>query len=380
MNETEYNKDTPPAWARLFVPQNAPTYRLKEAIVGWVMAGPAIILMLMFMIIPFIMAFVFSFTNQRLISPNPTEWVGTRNYELLLTLRFFTLDPIIDEATNEPVRDDDGNLTYPRLREFTRNNPDYPELNRLQEWMSWQWGDSRLILLSSDVVFMKALTNTIIFVFFVAPIQGGLALVLALLVNQKLRGVNVFRTIYFMPVVTSMVVVAFLWRFIYDGQNGLLNSVLGFVSLGTIEPIDWLGETSTALGAILAMSVWQGVGFHMVIWLAGLQSIPGSLYEAASIDGASGRQQFRFVTWPGLQNTFVFVLVIITMQAFGLFQQIQVMTRGGPVDSTQSIVFQTVIRGYEQQNIAGGSAISVILFTLVLLITLVQRYLTREKK
>ena len=128
------------------------------------------------------------------------------------------------------------------------------------------------------------------------------------------------------------------------------------------------------------MSIWQGVGFHMVIWLAGLQTIPGELYEAARIEGATRWQMFRYVTWPGLRNTAILVMVIITMQAFTLYPQIQVMTRGGPVDSTQSLVFQMVVRGYEKQDISGGSAISVFLFLFVLSISLLQRYLTREKK
>jgi multiple sugar transport system permease protein len=176
-----------------------------------------------------------------------------------------------------------------------------------------------------------------------------------------------------------LIVVSFLWRFIYDGENGMLNTVLSALTLGAFQPHDWLGDPSTALASILVMSVWQGVGFHMVIWLAGLQNIPSSLYEAASIDGANRVQQFRFITWPGLRSTAIFVLVIITMQAFSLYPQIQAMTRGGPVDATQSIVFQTVIRGYEKQDIAGGSTISVVLFFIVLTITLVQRFLTREQ-
>ena len=145
------------------------------------------------------------------------------------------------------------------------------------------------------------------------------------------------------------------------------------------QPVDWLGNPATALWAILAMSVWQGVGFHMVIWLSGLQTIPASLYEAAEIDGANRWQKFRFVTWPGLRNTAVLILVVITMQAFSLFTQIDVTTRGGPLDSTQSLVFQAVQRGYEKQDIAGGSAISVLLFLFVLTISLTQRYLTRER-
>ncbi len=369
-----------PWWSRLLVPANAPAYQRKEALIGWAMAAPALILIVTFLILPFFLAFGFAFTNQRLVSPNPTEWVGWSNFENLLTIRALTLNPIIDEETGEAVRDEEGKLVYPRLREYTRNNPEYPELDGTREWFSLSFGGhARTFVLAKDVVFMKALFNTTRFVVVVAPLQAGLALVLAILINQKLRGINIFRTIYFMPVVTSLIVVSFLWRFIYDGQNGMLNSVLHGLTFGAFEPRDWLGEPSTALWSILAMSVWQGVGFHMVIWLAGLQNIPGSLYEASSIDGAGRWQQFRYVTWPGLRNTAVFILIIITMQAFGLYAQIQAMTRGGPLDSTQSIVYQTVIRGYEQQNIAGGSALSVVLFMIVLSITLIQRYLTRER-
>jgi multiple sugar transport system permease protein len=344
------------------------------------MALPAVILIFLFLVVPFFMAFAMSFTNQRLISPNPTDFVGTRNFSGLLNVRSFTLDPIVDEASGEPVLDEDGNLTYPRLRDFTRGNEDYPELDGLRELLSWQAGDARVFILASDVIFIRALVNTLLFVLIVAPLQGGLALLLAVIINQPLRGINIFRTIYFMPVVVSMVVVAMLWRFIYDGQNGLLNTILSALSLGSFQPVDWLGNPGTALPAIIAMSVWQGVGFHMVIWLAGLQNIPGSRYEAASIDGANRWQLFRFITWPGLRNTAVFVLVVITIQAFGLFTQVQVMTRGGPLDATQSLVFQAYQRGYEKQDIAGGSTISVIFFLMVLMVSLVQRFLTREKQ
>jgi multiple sugar transport system permease protein len=288
------------------------------------------------------------------------------------------LGPELNEA-GQIQRDENGEIVYPSLRSYTRNNPEYPHLDGLREWTSWQRGNNRTYLLASDVVFMKALFNTLIFVIVVAPLQGGLALLLALLINQPLRGINVFRTIYFMPVVISMVVIAFLWRFIYDGNNGLLNTILGAVTFGAFKPVDWLGNPGTALGALIGMSVWQGVGFHMVVWLSGLQTIPSVLYEAASTEGANTFQKFRFITWPGLRNTAILILIVITIQAFGLFTQVNVMTRGGPLDATQSIVFQAYERGFEKQDIAGGSAISVILFLMVLTISIVQRYLTREK-
>ncbi|MEO5806504.1 sugar ABC transporter permease [Devosia sp.] len=347
---------------------------------GWLMALPAFLLLVTFLIVPFVLAFALSFTNQRLVSPNPTEFVGTRNFESLLGVGILTLQPDLDSTSKQVLRDATGAASYPAVRGFTRNNPDYPQYDGMREMTSLQFGDTRVVVLARDLLFLKAVGNTLLFVIFVAPLQGGLALLLALLINQKLRGINVFRAIYFMPVVVSIVVVALLWRFIYDGQNGLLNSMLGAITFGGFKPVDWLGNPATALGAIMAMSIWQAVGFHMVIWLSGLQTIPVSLYEAADIEGATGWQKFRYVTWPGLRNTAVLILIVITMQAFALFSQVNVMTRGGPLDSTQTMVLQAVSRGYEKQDIAGGSSISVVLFLMVLSISLLQRYLTREKK
>jgi len=345
---------------------------------GWAFALPGFALITMFIILPFFFAFGFSLTNQRLISPNPTEFVGLENYRDLLGLSVISLEPERDES-GIVLRDEDGAIEYPRVRTITRN-PDFPQYDGMREWFRVQWGETAHVVVASDVVFMKALVNTLTFALFIVPLQGGGALVLALLINQRLRGINIFRTIYFMPVVISIVVISLLWRFIYDGDDGLLNNILAAVTFGAFEPIDWLGRTDTALGSIIVMSAWQAVGFHMVIWLAGLQTISPTLYEAAAIEGAGKWQTFRYVTWPGLRNTAVLVLIVITMQSFALFAQIDVMTNGGPLDSTQSLVFQTVERGYGKQDISGGSTISVILFFIVLVISLIQRYLTRERK
>ncbi|WP_299879541.1 carbohydrate ABC transporter permease [uncultured Cocleimonas sp.] len=347
--------------------------------VGWLMALPASGLIFLFLIVPFLLAFWFSFTNQRLISPNPTEFVGWSNFSSLIGVGTLTVEPEKD-AEGKTVIKPNGDIQYPRMRKFTRNNPDYEHLKGMREWFSFPLSnDRKWVVLARDKLFMKALVNTILFVLIVAPLQGAFALLLALMINQKLPGINIFRTIYFMPVVISIVVVSILWRFIYDGENGLLNAMLSFFSFGLFEPVDWLGNSSTALGSIMVMSIWQGVGFHMIIWLSGLQTISGSLYEAAALEGATRWQTFRYVTWPGLKNTAVLIMVVITMQAFALFAQVDVMTRGGPVDSTQTLVFQSVQRGYEKQDIAGGSAIAVVLFLIVLSISLIQRFLTRDR-
>jgi len=345
---------------------------------GWAFALPGFGLIALFIVIPFFFAFYLSLTNQRLISPNPTEFVGLKNYDNLLSIGVLTIEPERDDS-GAIVRDDNGVPEYPLVRGFTRNNPDYPQFDGMREWFRWQSGDTAKVVVASDVVFWKSLWNTVKFVIVVAPVQAGLALCLALLINQRLRGINVYRAIYFMPVVVSIVVVSLLWRFLYSPDNGLLNNMLHGLSFGLFEPHDWLGNPDTALGSIMAMSIWQAVGFHMVIWLAGLQTISPSLYEAASIEGASKWQTFRYVTWPGLRNTAVLVLIVITMQAFALFAQIDVMTNGGPLDSTTTLVFQTVERGYGKQDISGGATISVILFLLVLSISLIQRFLTRER-
>lgn len=351
--------------------------RQMEMIYGWLMASPAMILMLSFLIIPFFLAFYFAFTNQRLVSPNPTEYVGLTNFKQLLTVRILRLDPIINEA-GQPVLDQNGNYTYPREREFTRN-PNYPQYKGLQKWLSWNTGSAQWVLLAGDVVFMKSLFNTFYFALIIVPGQSGLGLALAVLINQRTAGVNIFRTLYFIPVVVSIVVVSILFEFIYDGENGLLNSALVFITGGGVNPVDWMAQPSTAMPAIMAMSAWQAVGIHMIIWLAGLQTIPYSLYEAAAIDGANAWQKFRYVTWPGLRHTAVFVLVTITIAALGLFTQIDVMTQGGPLDSTTTVIFQAVRRGFHMQDIAYGSAISVVFFIMVLTVAIIQRYLTREK-
>ena len=344
---------------------------------GWAFAAPSILLIGLFIILPFFLAIGFSLTDQRLISPNPTRYVGMENYRDLLGLNVIKIAPERDDS-GQLVRDDDGALEYPRVRAFTRSD-DYPQYRGMREWFRVHAGNTAYVVVARDVVFMKALTNTLVFVAVTAPVQAGLALGLALLINQRLRGVNVFRSVFFMPVVVSIVVVSLLWRFIYDGNDGLLNALLSGMTFGLFQPVDWLGNTHTALGSIIAMSIWQAVGFHMVIWLSGLQTISPTLYEAAAIEGSSKWQTFRYVTWPGLRNTAVLVLVVITMQCFAVFAQIDVMTKGGPLDSTQTLVYQAVERGYGRQDISGGSTISVVLFVLVLAISLAQRYFTRER-
>lgn len=244
--------------------------------------------------------------------------------------------------------------------------------------LRWE-GLSNYVDTLEDPGFWKAFFNNVWFAGAVVPLQTGFALLLAVLVNQQLRATRVFRAIYFTPVVMILAVSATIWVLIYSPDRGMANAFLRAVSFGALES-DWLESTTMALPAIMIMSIWQGVGFQMIIILAGLQEIPTELYEASAIDGASRWQQFRYVTLPMLRNTLIFVVTVTTILAFRLFDQIWVMTQGEPLGNTSTMMFEMVQVGFERQQIARGSAIAVIFFLIVLAVTVVQRVLLKEER
>lgn len=349
--------------------------RERNQNVAYLMMLPASFLLLLFLIIPFFMAFYLSMTDQRLISPNAPQFVGLQNYQRLLRLEFITLQPVIDEETGQPAIDEDGNVEYPRARTILREDERYEDLRELTTLNLF---GQRILVAAGDPVFIRAFLNNVYFVVIVVPLQTAFALGLAMLVNQKLKGVNFFRTVYFSPVVTTMAVVSVLWFFLYNPSEGLINAVLGLFGIG---PYQWLEHPASAMPAIMLLSIWQGVGFQMVIYLAGLQDIPDSLYEASAIDGASRWQQFRYITLPGLSNTTVFILISTTILAFKLFTQVEVMTRGtgGPEDSTATMMFHLVAQGFKEQRVGYASAIAVVFVLLVLIIAFFQRRVLRQE-
>ncbi len=345
-----------------------------ETYYAWLMSAPALIGLFVFVALPLFGGVYWSFTNKRLISPLPTQYVGLRNYQNLLGVQIVSLEPEIDQATGQVRTDADGNKIFPRARSIIRGNPTY---QGFREWFSFDALGNRYVVIARDPTFLRALINTFVFVLVIVPGQGGLALIMALLVNQRLRGRYVFRTIYFSPVVTSMAVIAIVWTFLYNPDQGLINRFLGAISFGQIKP-DWLVSADSALLAIIILSAWQAAGFQMVIFLAGLQGIPQSLYEAAQIDGGNTWQQFRHVTIPQLRNTTIFVIISTTILAFRLFTQVDVMTKGGPQDSTVTVVVHAVETGFRQQKIGYGSAVTVLFFILVVTIALIQRALLKS--
>ncbi|SER95760.1 carbohydrate ABC transporter permease [Salipaludibacillus aurantiacus] len=232
-------------------------------------------------------------------------------------------------------------------------------------------------MILGDAEFRQAFRNTLYFTFLVVPIQIAVALGLALLVNKKLRLKVFFRTAYFSPVVMSLVVVSILWTFMYNPNEGLINEMLGLLG---IPPQPFLTSPDQAMNSIIVMSVWQGAGFQMMIFLAGLQNIPDHLYEAADIDGANTFHKFLHVTLPGLKNISLFIFITITIAAFKLLVQPMIMTQGGPLGSTKSLVYHIYEVGFNYRDVGYASAMAVVFTVMVLTITIIQRILVKEER
>ena len=231
--------------------------------------------------------------------------------------------------------------------------------------------------LLNDPMFWTALKNTFYFVIVGGPLSVLVSLGAALLVNHRVtRFQGVFRTLLFLPVVTTLVAVAVVWRYLYHPRYGFLNYVLGLAGLA---PIDWLGDPDWAMPAIILMAVWKNFGFNMVVFIAGLQSIPRRLYEAAEIDGADGWAQFRYITLPMLAPTFLFVTVITLIGYFQLFAEPYVMTQGGPADSTLSVALLMFQEGFRWWNLGYAAAVAFVLFLIILTGTLVQAWLRGKR-
>lgn len=277
---------------------------------AWLLMSPALTLGVVFIVVPFVLAIVLSFTDQRLV-PNlnlATQVVGARNY----------------------------------------------------------------VRLFEDPAFLQAFGNTFLFAILVVPFQTAVALLLAILINSRLPARNVFRGIFFLPTVITLVVVCVVW-FSLLKIDGFFNTVLGFVTFGQVGPIDWLRNPYTALPSIVLISAWQGFGFQMVIYLAGLQAINTELYEAARVDGATRWQEFWNITMPGLRNTHVFVVVTTTILAFKLFTQVNILTQGGPQGATNTVVHYLYETGFRRGRVGFAAAVAVVFFLTVLIVSLIQR-------
>jgi multiple sugar transport system permease protein len=237
-------------------------------------------------------------------------------------------------------------------------------------------GLSNYIKLIQDKDFWYYLYNTLFFMLGI-PIGMIFSLFLAILVNQKLKGIIIFRTIYFLPVISSMVACALVWRWIYNADFGLLNSFLRMV--GIKNPPAWLASTTWAKPALIIMGIWNGAGYNMLLYLAALQSIPEELYEAASIDGANGWQKFIHITLPGLNFVNFFIIIMSIIGGFQTFGIQYVMTGGGPAGATTTIVYYIYNNAYQWFKMGYATAIAWVLFLLMLGATLLQWRLGKER-
>lgn len=224
--------------------------------------------------------------------------------------------------------------------------------------------------LINDQLFWTSLKNTFYFVIAAGPLSIAISLGAAILLSSKLVKLKpLFRLTYFLPVVTTLVAVAIVWRFIYHPRFGILNYFLEFIG---INPIDWLGDPNWAMPAIILMAVWKNFGYNMIIFIAGLQNIPEDLYEAATIDGANGWQKFKKITLPMLAPTTLFISIITMIGFFQLFAEPYVMTQGGPLNSTLSIVQYMYQEGFRWWNMGYSAAIAFVLFLIIFTGTLIQ--------
>lgn len=237
-------------------------------------------------------------------------------------------------------------------------------------------GFGNYITLFQDKIFWQALLNTMIFSIVGIPLNIILALFLAVIIDKKyIQNKAVFRAGYFMPVVTTLVAVAIVWKWLYNPQYGLVNYLIGFIG---IDKQTWLSSPSLALPSLIIMSVWKNFGYNMVIILAGLQTIPASLYEAASVDGADAWQSFRHITFPSLKPTLFFVMIMTTIGSLQFFAEPYIMTKGGPLNKTISMVMYMYNQGFKFFKFGYGTAIAYVLFMCILIFTMIQIFYNRK--
>lgn len=219
--------------------------------------------------------------------------------------------------------------------------------------------------LFNDKVFYQTLVNTIVFAISTSVFGVIIPLILASVLNSKIRGSEFFKTAYFLPFITPMIVLGIVWGWIFDPNIGLLNKLLHL-------HINWLYDVKFAMPALIAVSVWKLIGYNMIIFLSTLSSISQSLFEAAKIDGANSLQTFRHVTVPMLSPTIFFVVIITTISSFQVFDLIYLMTQGGPFNSTNVLVYSIYQNAFEYFNVGKASAIAYVLFAIILVLTLLQ--------
>ncbi len=287
--------------------------KTQENIAGLIMIAPIVILMLVFVIGPAIYSFILSFKDYNMLKPDKATWVFLKNY------------------TN----------------------------------------------LFKDPMFYQALYNTVRYSIVVVPVQTIIALLLATVANQNIKGKTFFRVAYYVPAVTSAVAAASMFMFLFN-TNGIANK---FLSIFGFEPVSWFNDPTFALPLAMIMAIWATVGTQMLVFLAGLQDIPRDIYEAASIDGATGVQQFMKITVPLLSEKTMFVLVVGMIGTLQMFDQAFIISggNGGPLGSTTTVVLYLYKKAFGENQLGYGSAVAVVLFLIIFTLTMLQKYYFEER-
>ena len=281
----------------------------KESGMAYLFISPALILFIVFTMLPAVMALFFSFTNYDILSA--LKWVGMDNF----------------------------------------------------------------VRLWNDEMFFRSLLNVTYYTVLFVPSMIVFSLAVALALNRDVPGMRLFRTIYYAPMVTSTVAASTVWIWLLHRDYGLINQLLSYVG---IHGPAWLSNSNTAMIAIVVVTLWQGLGGNMIIYLAGLQGIPEHLYEAATVEGANKWQVFRYVTWPALRPTTFFVTINSLIGSFQLFDQAYVMTKGGPGNATMTVVYNIYQSGFEQLQMGYASAQAFVLFLIILVVSLINIRFNRE--
>lgn len=329
----------------------------EQIINGWLFLSPNLLGFLIFFAGPLLLSFYFSFTDSDAIRP-PT-WIGLENYAKLLNIKFATLsspDQLARDVVDIKVYDEVGRFTF---------------------------GNTGILFAAADKFFWLALRNTLTYVLFAVPLSVIPALLLSNILNSKLPGMKFYRAVYFMPSIAAVVGISLVWQWLYNATIGYINY---FITLGiefwnnlfnaaVIDPkIQWVSDENTALFAIIIIAAWQTMGFNTVLFLAGLQNIPGELYEAATVDGAGAWDKFWGITLPMLAPTTFYVVSTTTIQAMQVFEQVFILMNPpeGPNNSTITLVLYLYRSGFQNFKQGYASAIAWVLFIVIFGLTLIQ--------
>lgn len=357
---------------------------------GYLFIAAPLIGFVIFAALPMIASIFISFSKWDLLTA--PQWVGFKNWQDVLSLSVAQVPPMIDTDTGEAlyrcgretvlesqIGDYDG-TTDPRTKQLITCAPRYTVVTDVfpdgyKSWFDVTIAGSLYAVGARDPVLWEGLFNTI-FLMLGIPISLFVSLILAIALNQKIHGASVFRAIYYLPVILPIAATALIWLWIFNPDFGLLNYILG--QLGLPGGTNWLQDRSTVKFALIIMGVWGGLGFQMLIYLAGLQGIPSHLYEAAELDGAGVLAKFRFVTWPSLSPTTFFLLVTGMIGGFQNFVQPYIMTAGGPGNASRTIVMLIYENAFRDLQMGYASTQAWFLGAIIMVITVVNFLLARR--